>query len=389
MGMGGAFVAISDDASGAFVNPAGLTQLQGMEGHFMYAKPFAGLEGVNFGLGALALAAPLGEKNALALTASNFSASGLLQETVASLSYAREISRLSLGVSAKYLYHSYKVDTNNDPIFSDGTSKGAFTADLGALLKLNDRISVGATGRNLIKADVGLKTEDVVPMEYQAGIASSLIRRGLLDLTGTLDVSYRDQDYGSSSDKMDIHAGLENWFADRTFAFRLGGSKTKVTAGASLLKPMGGIVLGIDYAFQMDLNLTEDNYGTHRVGLVLKMGGSSGSSARLTLENESVTTYAPTSSLESQAVSPAVIPSQEVRQPLTQKPSSSKRLLMSQHYNRAVAYYKKGQYRSAVMEWKEVLKLDPRHKASKDGIARAQKKLGAQRTKRDLQSYNR
>ena len=56
---------------------------------------------------------------------------------------------------------------------------------------------------------------------------------------------------------------------------------------------------------------------------------------------------------------------------------------------RAVSYYKKGQYRSAISEWKEVLKIEPRHKPSRDGIARAQRKLAAKKSSRTLQSYNR
>lgn len=42
LGMGGAFTGIADDATGAFWNPAGLTQVSGTQGGFMHSQRFSG-----------------------------------------------------------------------------------------------------------------------------------------------------------------------------------------------------------------------------------------------------------------------------------------------------------------------------------------------------------
>ena len=48
LGMGGAYVAIADDGSAVYWNPAGLSQLQKREVSFMHASRFSGLVHVNF-----------------------------------------------------------------------------------------------------------------------------------------------------------------------------------------------------------------------------------------------------------------------------------------------------------------------------------------------------
>lgn len=48
LGMGGAFTGIADDATGAFWNPAGLTQLTGTQGGFMHSQRFGGTVNYDF-----------------------------------------------------------------------------------------------------------------------------------------------------------------------------------------------------------------------------------------------------------------------------------------------------------------------------------------------------
>jgi hypothetical protein len=48
LGMGGAFTGIADDATGAFWNPAGLTQLTGTQGGFMHSQRFGGSVNYDF-----------------------------------------------------------------------------------------------------------------------------------------------------------------------------------------------------------------------------------------------------------------------------------------------------------------------------------------------------
>jgi tetratricopeptide (TPR) repeat protein len=48
---------------------------------------------------------------------------------------------------------------------------------------------------------------------------------------------------------------------------------------------------------------------------------------------------------------------------------------MKNHYTKAVEYYKGRMYKEAIAEWKEVLKIDPKHKQSKEAIEKAKKEM--------------
>jgi len=48
---------------------------------------------------------------------------------------------------------------------------------------------------------------------------------------------------------------------------------------------------------------------------------------------------------------------------------------MERHYNKAVAYYKKRQWKEAMAELEEVLKLEPKHKQSNELVKRIEEKI--------------
>ncbi len=48
---------------------------------------------------------------------------------------------------------------------------------------------------------------------------------------------------------------------------------------------------------------------------------------------------------------------------------------MKKYYIRTTRYYKKEMYKEAIGEWEKVLKIDPNHKQSKEGIEKAKKKM--------------
>jgi len=64
LGMGGAFVAISNDATAGYWNPAALAQLDFPQLSAMHAQQFAAIVNYNYG----ALAIPFGKKSSLALS---------------------------------------------------------------------------------------------------------------------------------------------------------------------------------------------------------------------------------------------------------------------------------------------------------------------------------
>lgn len=274
-GMGGAFVALSDDGNASFWNPAGLDRLEQKELCFMYAKPYLGLEGVDWGLLSFAYAHPVKQKKlgVFGLNATSFNIADLYREYSFSLSYAWLVSpAVHGGLSVKYLYHQYKWDdeTKNldDPVVKAGDSKGNISFDLGTIIKPG-RFSFGACLKNINQPDVGLYYKDKVPLEIRAGTAYNLGDiRAFEDMVLTFDASYRNQDWAKDT-RMNFYLGGESWFRYHTFGLRSGLNFTQsnlneLTFGLSLNKAAGRFILVIDYSVAWSMNI-KDNLGTHRI----------------------------------------------------------------------------------------------------------------------------
>jgi len=286
-GMGGAFCAIADDTSAPLWNPAGITQVRRPEANFMYAKLFAGLETVSLGLDYFSFVFPRNRyTGAWGISWANFSCTDLYREDTISITYAerlndffpRLIPEVSLGLSVKYLNHGYTLDEYaklDTDVFGEGTSKYAFTGDAGLLVKSNPGrepwISIGASVKNIIEPDVGLRTKDIVPMETKFGVAYRMgdfkLFNALVmeDVTGAFDVTLRDKDWN-------YHLGWESWFKRRTFGLRAGGNNREITIGLSydneILKSLG---IQFDYAFILPLQI-EETWGSHRISLTVRFG---------------------------------------------------------------------------------------------------------------------
>ncbi|MDI6792256.1 MAG: PorV/PorQ family protein [bacterium] len=191
-GMSDAFVAVADDATAAYWNPAGLAQLSSREFTSMYSD--LGLDRqFNF----LNYAHPIG-KGAVGVSWVN---SGVKDYTLRTgpdpediigtgdmgynmfiFSYGRNLgSKLSLGVNGKFLAEKMD-DVNGNEKSADGIGW-----DVGLLASPIERFSFG-----VMLADLGISNlewdsgkEDAVPMKLKAGLAyRPLKRNGLLLAAG-------------------------------------------------------------------------------------------------------------------------------------------------------------------------------------------------------------
>ena len=271
--MGGAYTAVSDDANAVIYNPAGMVQIANVDSTFMYAKLFAGLDEVDMGLNYLAFAAPMGPYGTVGCSWASFVSKGEYQEDAFIASYARWLnSFLAGGISIKYLGHKYTLDGRsvNDPVFAGGDSKYAVTADIGlfggaAVRGLPNPVMAGLSIKNLTQPDIGLKSEDKVPMEATAG-ASYEIKPGL-KVAG--DLSYRLQEWGKSSDKMNVRLGGEMWLMNRMLGIRAGGNFSDICLGLGFSYPMNTVELQFDYGFVYPMQVSQTQ-GTHRLSLSLR-----------------------------------------------------------------------------------------------------------------------
>lgn len=282
-GLGGAFTALADDANAPAYNPAGITQIEHNELTIMYAQLFSGLtlfagdsgDTSNLSLGYFSYVPDIKRFSphlgSFAVSWASFNASHVASEDTFTLTWAHEAPFLEwdganvfLGVNANYLRHSFVLDsrTAQDPVFRNGSSAGAFGADLGALVRPNFHVlpglKFGLAVKNINEPDVGLASVDRVPREIHGGVAYQ--DNDLPYFTPTLDL-------GSRSGVTRVAAGWEGWFARNTVGLRLGGNLYEFGGGIGLQYPLfGRMVWRLDYSILAPFQVQGSN-GTHRVSL--------------------------------------------------------------------------------------------------------------------------
>lgn len=285
LGMGGGFVALANDASAAYWNPAGITGLPRAEMLFMHAEQFGTLANHDF----IGFVQPLqggARRSGVGIGLIRYSVDDIQvtrdayqdldqngqwdpgepiltdqfqtdsdTEYGLLLSYAREVAdRLSVGGNVKLIRQGLLSNTS----FGMGL-------DLGFLFRPTPSLSLGARINDAtttrISWDTG--TRETLKPSVNLGVSWT---QNLVALNGTLTggvalaSSYDNQGYASqfSSGAMagDLQGGIEYWYG-RTVAARVGSDAGNLTAGAGLRFRS----LGADYAYLAH----EELDATHRV----------------------------------------------------------------------------------------------------------------------------
>lgn len=268
--MGGSALAGRGDSSSLFLNPAAVSGLKRPEAYLMYNRYHAGLSGVeDLGQGFAALGVPT-RLGALGVGYGDLHASGLYQERVIGVTLARRwFDAFEAGVTGKYLHHLYQIGSDPaaaaDPVFRNGTSRGAVALDFGVSAGAGP-LRAGLAVRNVNRPDVGLVSEDRVPRELQGSLSYD-VEPWALKLTA--DYVYRDVESGSLRERSVPSVGAEK---------ALEGDRVKFRVGAGLDQFSGGVGfqfdrLGVDYAFVLSRNLLSNNAGTHMLGVRYRFGG--------------------------------------------------------------------------------------------------------------------
>jgi hypothetical protein len=257
MGMAEAFVAVADDISSAYYNPAGLTYLYGREAAFTYIKMPAD---INYGFAALGL--PLESIGGVLGIGMYALSSGMIDETdhfraptgrtfawndfSLAVSYGRYLTdRFSIGITVKYVgefVHDY--------------SANGWAADVGTLYNTGFRgFKIGMVITNFGPDMKFIKNAYPLPINFRFGGAINVIE-GVDHL-----VTFATEGSHPSDNLEKYNSGLEYVFKDR-FILRAGGrfnyNVDGFTAGGGLRLPFGEEgELGFDYAFQDFGVLTE------------------------------------------------------------------------------------------------------------------------------------
>ena len=285
LGMGGAFVALADDANAASYNVAGLGYIDAAHLSMTTAQRFKGLVNYNHIGGVL----PLGSVGSFGASIGILGEdSEVYKEQTIAISYAKTISqKVALGLNLKSF--STRFDESNESVsahlknnsqFFAHTSAVDFTFDLGMMASPVTGLTVGLSAENLFPADVSISEvgQDLVPRNIRVGLAYRLgtiaattkqeaLREVLKSGIGLFEIVFRD---GARHSHIGAELWLNKMIAVRTgYSLRSGVNRaTGIALGSSVKLPVAALRLQLDYAFQIITGVLADNT-TQRFSLSL------------------------------------------------------------------------------------------------------------------------
>lgn len=278
MGMGGAFVAVANDSTASWWNPAAqaagpffdlsldtaVTERRSTPGDrhrptwFTLATPPFGFSYYHFRITNIAVPSPTG---AALLSREGLEAPASLQSLTVSQFGATLVQSVAPGVhvgtTLKYLRGTLRQGigsgTSPDDLLDQGAalgggqSQGRFDLDIGAIAVAGP-LRVGATARNLTEPEFG--GARLLRRQYRLGLAYDAEPAFDVPLMIALDADLRSYETGTG-DRRVVAIGAERWFAGQRVGVRAGlrfntvGAKERaVTAGASYAVRSGLFVEG-------------------------------------------------------------------------------------------------------------------------------------------------
>lgn len=259
LGMGGAFVALADDATASYWNPAGLGQLERPQLAAMYS-----LMSMDRMHNFITYAQPLGKLGTVGASLLNFGvrnidgrdAGGNSTETFSNsenallLSVGKRLApALLVGGNIKFLNHRL-------------ASKEAtgFGFDLGAMLKIGDILRIGGAVQD-IGSGIKWDTESRLKEEFL-----TLTRIGISVIPKTTPLRFFADLERNQKQDTKYHIGAEYWVL-KSIALRVGYNRNQITAGGSAIFPVSKANIQLDYAFCPDVL---QQWATHRMSMIVK-----------------------------------------------------------------------------------------------------------------------
>jgi hypothetical protein len=274
LGAGGAFVAIANDVTAGYWNPAGLGEVNEPQLAGMYS-----LLSLNRQHNYAAAAYPLGSTSAMSISWIGYRFGNVVRrnpfgvvtrnwgsdQNVLLFSYGNQINEnFALGGNVKLLFQNLA-----------GVSASGMGFDFGAKLKLSEIVSLGAGLQNMqpqVSWKIVGKGRKALPVNTRAGVNV----RPLPFMNLAADFEFNDQQKGK------WHAGGEIFLGDR-FGLRTGSDGGAFTLGASLMRlAVGNNTLEMDYGFANEAS------ASHRLAFVFKFGNSGFGTAPLSKREKKV-----------------------------------------------------------------------------------------------------
>jgi len=336
LGMGEVATGLSDDAGAMHYNPAGIATVRNIEFNAMYHQNIIdtrnetisivyplkrGMLGNKAGIGIGVLAYQggdieviLGTENGDGFTEESREVLKAESDYQIGLCYSEEIARYSGNTYAGVMVKWIQ------STLVEKYQASAVGIDIGILHKLGG-FGLGIALQNIGTEMKFVEVGDSLPFTIRLGGSYEMKIGKIVKVAGGVDgIKVKNEDMG-------CNIGGECWIADMLgirAGYKING-EDKVSIGASIRYKW----VQLDYGYKM-MDIFDN---THQMAITLRMS------------------------------SPVIGKQAKLNQ-------------MKKHYMRATRYYKKGMYEEAIKEWKEVLKIEPNHKQSKEAIERVKKKMG-------------
>ncbi len=296
LGMGGAYVAIANDVTAGYYNPAGLAQINYPEVSLMHEERFGSL--VNYDYAAVAI--PYGKDMSFGLSIMRLGVDGipdtrnaLVDQNTGQIIYdinqpsARlDYSKITEFSDQDWAFYLTFAKRQTEKFFYGGNVKFIYESianynaygvgfDVGAWYSPFENFSLGANIQDLTTTFVTWSTgrNELITPTAKVGSAYQLeFLGGKITPAVDLDIRFENRQYASEFHfgpiSFDAHAGFEYNFKN-LFMVRAGYNDVKqFTIGAGIKLPK----LNIDYSFarfsQSDIERLPD---THRISLILTL----------------------------------------------------------------------------------------------------------------------
>lgn len=290
LGMGSAFVAIANDVSAGYWNPAGLAKLNYPQGMIMHDERFAGLVNYNYG----AVAIPYKSDMTFALSVIRLGVDGIPDTRNALIDLNGNLklddnelldySKITEFNAADWAFLFSFAKRHSENLFYGANLKvikrdiaefGAWGIgfDIGAIYSPLENLSLGASIQDVTTTIVAWDngTTQLISPTLKFGAAYQFnILSGVLTPLFDTDIRFENRKFASMLNlgpvSFDFHSGVEYTY-DNLISIRLGYNDVKqFTFGAGIVLPK----LNIDYSF-VKFDRQGELGNTHRISLMLTL----------------------------------------------------------------------------------------------------------------------
>ena len=277
--MGGACVALADDADGALVNPAGISIIRGQQIVATMAALYVGLsDGSAISQNIVGYTFQQNKVGTLGVAWERLAAGNLYSENVLAFSIARSMgfyltegendrpNNLSLGATLNLMnWDSGPTVGTDGKVIEDLPGWRGYSFDVGFVVWPSENTPVALVLQNINRPNIASdhsRTEEELSPAARMGVATMGKR-----VTWAMDMVLQ-------SGEIDLRVGLERRYS-WNLIIRAGLSLENLAWGTSLTLGAGyraSDSLRIDYAFVYPVNTILDTLGSHRVSVVYGFG---------------------------------------------------------------------------------------------------------------------